>query len=71
MRTKTLYLDFIENILKAPNEKELEEIYTKSAEDDTKCSDLYQWMPWNSVSNPTRYDGNDYETLQDHQIHFK
>ena len=64
------YLDFIETILEAPNENELEQIYTK-VEDTEKCSGVTQWTAWNSVANPSRYNGNDYETLRDHRIKFK
>ena len=52
----------IETILEAPNENELEEIY-KKAEGTEKCSG--QWTAWNSVANPLRYNGNDYETLRE------
>ena len=54
-----------------PNDEELDKVYTTMLEDETKCYGLNQWMPWNSVGNPSRANGNDCETLDDHRAAFQ
>ena len=62
-----LRLEILETIFTPPNDTTLEEIYTKEIVDNTKCSDSNQWTSWKSVTNPSNNNGNDYETLRDHQ----
>ena len=60
----------MEDNLKQPNVTILQEIYTDSADDPSKCYDLNQWTSWNSAQNSSQNNGNDYETLQDHIFKF-
>ena len=59
----------IETKFTRPNEKELEEIYTKIEIDESKCFKSNQWSTWNSVSDPTENNGCDYETIHNHKLH--
>ena len=55
-----------------PTEKELESIYTKVVPDNSKCQGSNQWTDWESATNPADpiQNGDDYETLHDHQYEF-
>ena len=55
-----------------PTEKELESIYTKVVPDNSKCQGSHQWTDWKSATNPADpiQNGDDYETLHDHQYEF-
>ena len=48
----------------------LNEIYTTVIEDDGKCktTNALQWTTWNSMTNPADFNGDDYETLQNHRL---
>ena len=65
-------LAVIETLLTKPNETELESIYTKYVSDESKCQGPNEWTDWGSATDPTdpTQDGDDYETLHDHQNKF-
>ena len=47
--------------------EDLDSLYTEIVEDKSKCQGLNQWTDWNSTTDPEENDGDDYETLHDHQ----
>ena len=61
----------IETKYEQPSEEDLESIYTQVYEDISKCQGDYHWTTWNSVSTPNENDGNDFESLEHHQLCFK
>ena len=65
-------LAVIEKLLTKPTETELESIYTKYVPDKSKCQGSNEWTDWGSATDPTdpTQDGDDYETLHDHQKKF-
>ena len=58
---------FMENIEKPGD---LESIYTQAVNDTSKCQGSSLWSGWNSAVDPIENNGDDYETLHDHQILF-
>ena len=50
--------------------EDLELIYTQVVNDTSKCQGSSLWSGWNSATDPTENNGDDYETLHDHQILF-
>ena len=48
-------------------EKHLESIYKTIDKSKCRNSNGNEWTDWNSITNPSNNNGNDYETLQDHR----
>lgn len=71
IKLNSVYLEQIEKQYKLPNDTALEKIYTTNVTDESKCYGLNQWTTWNNARNPSKENGNDYETLHDHKIKFK
>ena len=58
--------DFIH--LEEPNYEEVQHIM-KDFNSDVKCRSMhFQWTEWRSATNPSDFDGNDYETLNLHRL---
>ena len=51
-----------------PTEKQLESIY-KITDEESRCQNFNEWTNWNSLTNPSENNGDDYETLEDHRLH--
>ena len=49
-----------------PTENELELIY-QSAE-ESRCQNFNEWTNWNSLTDPSKNNGDDFETLQEHRL---
>jgi len=64
---------FVEDIddlihLEEPNYEEVQHIM-KDFTSDVKCRGMrFQWTEWCSATNPSDFDGNDYETLNLHRL---
>ena len=61
----------MEERLSEPTEEDLDTIYRKVVNDKSKCHGSNQWTEWQNARYPKNNNGNDYETLHDHQILFR